>query len=204
MHDAVTMDRSRAERALRWALIELGTAGLSDQLGPDCVVTLPPHVARFDRAVAAGPVALMARRPGMGAAKPSSFSSLRAAAEPGCVALVSCPAGIGAALGSNLALHAACLGVRAIVTDGPVRDVSRLAGVGIPVLACGTSPQRPTGAAMEQMSELHLFDRTWVRGDWALLDADGLLHLDGDAVGRVAGQLAADAAGELTSLLADR
>jgi regulator of RNase E activity RraA len=196
------MDRSRAERALRWALIELGTAGLSDQLGPDCVVALPAHATRSDRAVVAGPVVLMARRPSTGTAKPSSFTSLRAAAGLGGVVLVSCPAGVGAALGSNLALHASCLGVRAIVTDGPVRDASRLGGTGIPVLACGTSPLRPAGAAMEPMPELRLFNRTWVPGDWALLDADGLLQLPGDAVGRLASQLTAGATRELVSLLA--
>jgi hypothetical protein len=135
----VAMDRSRVERAMRWALIELGTAGLSDQLGPGCVVALPPQVTRTGRAVVAG----------------------------------------------------------------PVRDVSRLDGTGIPVLACRTSPQRPVGAAMELMPELRLFNRTWVPGDWALMDADGLLQLHGDAADRLASQLAAGAADELASLLAD-
>jgi hypothetical protein len=51
----------RIERTPRWAMIELGTAGLSDELGPDVLVHEAPAIVLPADAAIAGPVVLMRR-----------------------------------------------------------------------------------------------------------------------------------------------
>jgi regulator of RNase E activity RraA len=204
----------RIERVLRWAMIEIGTAGLSDRLGPQVLVPEPPRVASPVSAAIAGPVVLMRRSrterdpsgssaaAGSSPAAGSSFAALAQAVRPGCVVLVRCEPDVGAAFGSNLALHAVCLRAQAIVTDSACRDRTRLENLGMGWAANGTDPTRPRGAAMVRVPSAALFGTEWNDGDWFLRDRDGAIRLTHDAAADAADALTESASGELADLLA--
>jgi regulator of RNase E activity RraA len=200
--DQLVDDDNLVERLLRWAMIERGTAGLSDVVGSATIA--PDHPTSFmarDSAVAGRVLLLRRQRPADGQRPPSSFDVLRAAVSPGAVVLVHCEPGIGAAFGSNIVLQAATCRAQAVVTDGAWRDATRLRSVGIPVGANGTDPTRPAGCPVVCSDSEEMFGITWHNGDWFLRDADGVLRFD-DALARsTAADLAASANGELQSLL---
>jgi regulator of RNase E activity RraA len=190
------------ERALRWALIDGGTAGLSDDLGPGVLVPAAPAVVLPAEAAVAGPVVLMRRASAGSAAPPrSSFDALRAAVRPGAVVLVHCEPGVGAAFGSNIALHAASLRAQAIVSDGPFRDRTRMVQTGVVCAAAGMAAQRPAGAPMAPVESQAMFGVTWRTGDWFLRDADAVIRLTPDLAVRTARRLADSATDELSALL---
>jgi regulator of RNase E activity RraA len=191
------------ERTLRWTLIEQGTAGLSDELGAELLAPAPPANFLPPMAAVAGPVVLLRRqRPRDGERPPSSFDVIRTEVVAGCVVLVQCEPGIGAAFGSNVALLAAACRAQAIATDGAWRDTTRLHAVGIPLGSNGADPTRPAGCPMATVPRAELFGIPWSTGDWFLRDADGVMRLDHELAQRVATRLAQSASGELASLLA--
>lgn len=199
----VELDDPAIERVLRWAMIENGAAGLSDELGRTVIVPSPPsHVLPPGAAVAGRVILFRRQRPAIGAQPPSSFVALRAAIAPGAVVMVRCEADIGAAFGSNVALQAAACRAQAILTDGAFRDTSRLQQVGIPIGSNGAVPTRPAGCPMVATDAEEMFGVTWHNGDWLLRDADGVLRLDADLAHRTASELARDPTGELAQLLA--
>jgi regulator of RNase E activity RraA len=201
----VTDEREDIERVLRWAVIERGTATLSDELGPDVIVPGGPR--RFTPAVAAiaGPVVLLRRALSSAPAAPfPSFRLMRETVHPGDVVLVGCDRSIGAAFGSNLVLMAAAMRAQAMVTDGAWRDGGRLEMVGIPVGADSTCPKRPAGHPYEVTGHLDMFGVRWRPGDWFLRDADGVLRLPAALAARAASQLMAEPGGELSGLLGGR
>ena len=83
----VELDDVAVERVLRWAMIENGAAGLSDELGRTVIVPSPPsHVLPAGAAIAGRVTLLRRQRPAIGARPPSSFVALRAAIAPGAEA----------------------------------------------------------------------------------------------------------------------
>lgn len=205
MSDLRELTASQIERALRWALIEQGSAALSDDLGADVLVPSAPAVVIPACAAIAGPVVLMHRpRAGTGGPAQSSFDALRAAARPGVVVLVHCEPGAGAAFGSNIALHAGCMRVQAIVTDGKFRDKNRLTQVGAVCGGSGSEPGRPAGAPLTQVQNESMFGTEWCTGDWFLRDADGVLRLPADLAVRTASRLADGGNVDLSALLGPR
>ena len=190
------------ERVLRWALIEQGTAGLSDELGAASIAPDPPTAFIPPSSAIAGRVVVLRRqRPVDGDRPPSSFEVIRREAFPGCVVLVRCEPGIGAAFGSNVALQAAACRAQALVTDGPWRDTGRLHAVGIPLGGNGADPTRPAGCPMVPVPRDDLFGLSWNTGDWFLRDADGVMRLDDDTARRAAARITESAGGELAALL---
>jgi regulator of RNase E activity RraA len=200
--DRLVDDDNLVERLLRWAMIEQGTAGLSDVLGAETIAPARPSsfVAR-DAAVAGRVLLLRRQRPAEGQRPPSSFDVLRGAVKPGAVVMVHCEPGIGAAFGSNIVLQAATCRAQAVVTDGAWRDATRLRSVGIPVGSNGSDPTRPAGCPVVRSESEEMFGLTWRNGDWFLRDADGVLRLDDAAARDAASELAASASGEVQSLL---
>jgi regulator of RNase E activity RraA len=195
-------DDTLVERVLRWAMIERGSAELSDSLGSHIIASSPPSSFSPPDAAVAGRVLLLRRqRPVDGSRPPSSFQVLRRHVAPGAVVLVHCDAGIGAAFGSNVVLQAAACRAQSIVTDGAWRDSARLRAVGIPVGANGTDPTRPAGCPVVVTDREDMFGVSWITGDWFLRDADGVLRLDDDLARTTATDIAASAGGELASLL---
>ena len=176
-HESASDDRS--ERALRWAVAELGTAGIADEFGRDLVLDRAPATMSPPEAAIAGRVVLMRRsRPASGQpTASSSFDTLRAAVRPGSIVLVATEPGVGATFGSNLALHVACLRAQALIADGPARDVSRMSHVSLVCGWTGSDPRRPSGAVMQEVTTVDVFGRNWSTGDWYLADADGALRL---------------------------
>jgi regulator of RNase E activity RraA len=194
---------SMVERVLRWAMIEHGSAGLSDSIGSHVIAPSPPSRFIPGATAIAGRVVLFRRqRVDRGTRSPSSFPVVRRHVTPGCVVLVRCPPGIGAGFGSNIVLQAAACRAQAIVTDGSWRDTTRLESVGLPVGANGANPTRPAGCPVVSSESEDMFGLVWNAGDWFLRDADGVLRLDDDLARRTASSLAATASGELASLLA--
>jgi|ERR1700761_8492785 len=194
------MDDLSVECVLRWAALERGTAGLSDDFGADLVV--PETPARFvpgDCALA-GRVVTVRRQPG--GEKRSSFTTLFEVVRPGCVVLVDAGRPGGAAFGSNLALAAAGAGARALITNGVARDGTRLGQLGFPVGCAGWDPRRPAAGPMTVADQVELFGVTWKPGDWLLRDHDGIVRLDPATARSIAAKVAADADRELGSLLA--
>lgn len=202
MADLGELTADQIERALRWALIEQGSAALSDDLGPDVLVPGAPEVVIPASAAIAGRTVLMRRaRAGAGRPAQSSFDALRAAVRPGIVVLVHCEPGVGAAFGSNIALHAACLRAQAIVTDGNFRDKTRLTQLGTVCGGSGSQPGRPAGAPLTQVQSESVFGTEWRTGDWFLRDADGVLRLPADVAVRTVRRLADSGNVDLTALL---
>jgi regulator of RNase E activity RraA len=197
-------DSGLTARVLRWAMIELGTAGLSDRLGRAVLASSPPPCWLPAEAALAGPVVPLARTPASGdRPAPSSFAVLRDQVVPGAVVLVRSDPAAGAAFGSNLALQAAACGAQAIVTDGVWRDTGRLRRLALPVGGFGAIPAATSGRRYAPVEALDLFGATWRGGDWFLRDDDGVARLDDGAATRLAGELAAEFGGELTALVAN-
>jgi regulator of RNase E activity RraA len=195
------MPRGHIERVLRWAVIELGTAGLSDKLGRQVVAPMAPTQVSPPGAAIAGPVVIMERARREGGEPGSSFQALSECVRPGSVVLVRAEPEVGGAFGSNVALHVACLRAQALIADGPARDTSRVALVGMPCGWVGTNPRRP-GAGMLRVPAATLFGTEWAEGDWFLRDADGVIRLDPDQAAAAAASLASEAEDQLASLLA--
>lgn len=198
-----SVDDATLERVLRWAMIERGTAELSDTIGAQYIVPSPPTSFTPRNAAVAGRVLVLCRRRPTGTSKPpSSFDVLQQSITPGAVVLVSCEPGIGASFGSNIALQAAACRAQALVTDGKWRDTTRLKSVGIPVGSNGSDPTRPAGCPVVLSESEVMFGTTWRTGDWFLRDADGVMRLDDEAARGAAEGLIANAGGELAALLA--
>jgi regulator of RNase E activity RraA len=190
------------ELVLRWAVIEHGTAELSERLAPEARAADPPAYVLPPMSAFAGKVVLLRRsRPPDGSRPASSFAEVRRRVTGGCVLLVRCEPGIGAAFGSNLALLAAARRAQAVVTDGCWRDTSRLQSVGIPLGGNGTDPTRPAGCPMVIAEREELFGVRWSNGDWLVRDADGVLRLDAVQAQRTVAELIEPASGELAALL---
>jgi len=194
------MRRDHIERVLRWAVVELGTAGLSDKLGRQVVTPMAPAQVSPPGATIAGPVVIM-ERSRRGGAPGSSFQALTDCVRPGSVVLVRTEPETGGAFGSNVALHVACLRAQALIADGPARDTSRVALVGMPCGWVGTNPRRPS-AGMLRVPAGTLFGAEWGEGDWFLRDADGVIRLDPDQAAAAAAALAKEAEDQLAPMLA--
>jgi regulator of RNase E activity RraA len=198
-------DDRMVERVLRWAMIERGTADLSDQLGAQVIAPSPPTHFSPEAVAVAGKVALFRRQRATGVGRPhSSFEVLRGSVTPGSVVLVHCEPGVGAGFGSNTLLEAATCRAQAMVTDGPRRDTSRSHAIGIPVGSNGSVPTRPSGCPMTVSESEEMFGLAWRNGDWFLCDADGVLRLEETVARQTASEIAATASGELASLLEPR
>jgi regulator of RNase E activity RraA len=117
------------------------------------------------------------------------------------VVVVTVDPDVGAAFGSNVALHAACLGAQAIMADAPLRDATRIAQVGLPCGAAGTDPRRPAGAVLTRVERTAAFGVEWADGDWFLRDQDGVIRLDAMQASVTADRLSSTATGELAALL---
>lgn len=188
-HESDSDDRS--ERVLRWAVAELGIAGIADGFGRELVLDQAPATMSPPEAAIAGRVVLMRRsRPTAGQpTAASSFDTLTAAVRPGSIVLVATEPGIGATFGSNIALHVACLRAQALIADGPARDVSRMAHVPLVCGWSGSDARRPSGAVMQEVAAAEVFGRTWATGDWYLADADGALQIPAAQADEIAGAL---------------
>jgi regulator of RNase E activity RraA len=200
--DVDSVSDDRIERVLRWALVEFGTAGLSDDLEPAVLAPQAPSLMSPSDVVIAGPVLVMRRSRDGAASGASSFDELTEHLRPGAVVLVQTDPGTGASFGSNVVLHASCLRAQAVITDGAARDRTRTVQVGLPVGSNGTDPRRPRGCAMRRVRSADLFGTTWNDADWFLRDADGVIRLEPDLARSTAARLAEDATGELAALLA--
>jgi regulator of RNase E activity RraA len=190
-----------AERVLRWAVIEHGTAGLADRDAACVVAPFAPTWVLPPEAAIAGPVVLFERRRAEGAASGASFGVLRRSVTPGSVVLVRCDRSVGAAFGSNLALEASLGRAQAILTDGACRDSRLLASTGLVVGATATDPTRPRDHPIASVDEVDLFGLGWRTGDWLLRDRDGVVRLAADVVPAVVEGLRATDDGELAALL---
>lgn len=83
-----------------------------------------------------------------------------------------------ALLGERMAQLGLRNGWRGVVLHGAVRDAGALAQLDFAVLALGTVPQRGAGTAHgEALARLELAGLTLHAGDWAVLDADGLVFV---------------------------
>lgn len=189
-------------RILRWAMVELGSAGLTDRLGQEHAVPDPPPQWLNGDVAVAGRVLLLARRPPETEVGPyASFALLAEHVFPAAVVLVQADPTRGSAFGSNLALQAAVSGAQALLTDGIWRDSSRLHLVGLPIGGFGRGAASTAGRPYTRLDALELFGVCWRDDDWLLRDADAALRLDGGAAAAAAASLAADFEGELTALI---
>jgi regulator of RNase E activity RraA len=193
------MDDLSVERVLRWAALERGTAGLSDDFGAELVTPSAPAVFVPGDQVIAGRVVTVRRQ--QGADIRSSFTTLYDVVRPGCVVLVDADPRAGAAFGSNLALAAAVAGAQALVTNGVARDSTRLALLGLPVGCAGWTPRRPAAGPMTPVDQVQMFGVTWASGDWLLRDKDGIARLDNALAATIAAAIAAGADREVRSLV---
>jgi regulator of RNase E activity RraA len=195
------MDDLSVERVLRWAAIERGTAGLSDDFGADLLTPAAPAVFVPGDRVIAGRVVTVRRQQTAGTR--SSFTTLYDVVRPGRVVLVDADPHGGAAFGSNLALAASVAGAQALITSGVARDSTRLALLGLPVGCAGWTPRRPAAGPMMPADQVQMFGVTWQPGDWLLRDQDGIVRLDNAAAISLAAGIAAHGDREVRSLVTD-
>lgn len=200
MIDVRLPDRSIA-LVLRWAVIEKGTAGLADGLGPSVVVPRPPSHFLPEAVVVCGPVILLRRERAAAAVPKTSYAVVRDAVMPGTVVLIRTDPSFGAAFGSGIALQAADSGAIAMLTNGAWRDGSRLSALGLPVGSNGADPTQPAGCPVVVSDREDLFGTTWMTGDWLLRDVDGVIRLTQEQARSTANGVAAEGSAELANLL---
>ena len=193
------MDDLSVERVLRWAALERGTAGLSDDFGAELVAPSAPAIFVPGDRVIAGRVVNVRRQ--RSADIRSSFTTLYDVVRPSCVVLVDADPQAGAAFGSNLALAAAVAGAQALVTNGVARDSTRLTMLGLPVGCAGWTPRRPAGGPMTAVDQVQMFGVSWRQGDWLLRDMDGIARLDNALAASIAAEIAAGADREVRALV---
>jgi regulator of RNase E activity RraA len=193
------MDDLSVERVLRWAALERGTAGLSDDFGAELIAPAAPTVFMPGDRVIAGRVVTLRRQRSEDIR--SSFTTLYDVVRPGCVVLADADPQAGAAFGSNLALAAAVAGAQALVTNGVARDSTRLALLGLPVGCAGWTPRRPAAGPMTPVDQVQMFGVRWRPGDWLLRDQDGIARLDHATAASIAAEIAAGANREVRSLV---
>jgi regulator of RNase E activity RraA len=193
------MDDLSVERVLRWAALERGTAGLSDDFGAELVAPSAPTVFVPGDRVIAGRVVTVRRQ--RSADIRSSFTTLYDVVRPGCVVLVEADPQAGAAFGSNLALAAAVAGAQALFTNGAARDSTRLATLGLPYGCAGWTPRRPAAGPMTPVDQVQMFGVSWRQGDWLVRDQDGVARLDHATAASIAAETAAGADREVRSLV---
>jgi regulator of RNase E activity RraA len=186
---------------LRWAVVEHGTAGLADMIGPSVVIREPPDRFMPQEAVVCGQVLLLRRERAAASGRLSSYEVVRRAVSPGIVVLIHADPTVGAAFGSGIALLAADRGAAAMITDGTWRDAGRLRTLAMPVGANGADPTRPAGCPVAPTDDETIFGAKWSSGDWLLRDADGMVRLNPEAALRAATAIAAEPTGDLISLL---
>jgi regulator of RNase E activity RraA len=194
------MDDLSVACVLRWAALERGTAGLSDEFGAELVVPGTPTLFVPGDCALAGRVVTLRRQ--HSAETRSSFTTLFEVVRAGCIVLVDTGRQAGAAFGSNLALAASMAGAQALITTGVARDGTRIAQLGFPVGCAGWGPRRPAAGPMTPADEVRMFGVTWRPGDWLLRDNDGIVRLDHAAASSIAAKVAADADREVGSLVA--
>ncbi len=194
------MDDLSVERVLRWAALERGTAGLSDDFGTELLTLAAPAIFMPGSCVIAGRVVTVRRQQTAGTR--SSFTTLYGVVRAGSVVLVDADPQAGAAFGSNLALAASVAGAQALLTSGVARDSTRLALLGLPVGCAGWTPRRPAGPMMP-VDQVQMFGVTWRQGDWLLRDQDGIVRLDNAAATSLAADIAAHGDREVRSLVTE-
>jgi regulator of RNase E activity RraA len=195
------MDDLSVRRVLRWAALERGTAGLSDDFGTELLAPAAPAIFMPGSCVIAGPVVTVRRQQTAGAR--SSFTTLYGVVHAGSVVLVDADPQAGAAFGSNLALAASVAGAQALLTSGVARDSTRLALLGLPVGCAGWTPRRPAAGPMVPVEEVQMFGVTWRSGDWLLRDQDGIVRLDSAAASSLAADIAVHGDREVRSLVTE-
>ena len=195
------MDDLSVERVLRWAALEWGTAGLSDDFGAEMLASAASEIFVPGNCVIAGRVVTVRRQRSAGAQ--SSFATLYGVVRAGCVVLVDADPQAGAAFGSNLALAASVAGAQALLTNGVARDSARLALLGLPVACAGWTPRRPAAGPMMPVDQVQMFGFTWRQGDWLLRDEDGIARLDNAAAAAIAAEIAANGHREVRSLVTE-
>lgn len=100
--------------------------------------------------------------------------------------------------GEVLATGAQAAGIVALVIDGTVRDLDRLAALQFPVFARGHSlPGAAKAGPGEIGGTVALGDVTVRTGDWLVGDADGVVAITHDALGEVISAATAREAKEL-------
>jgi regulator of RNase E activity RraA len=102
------------------------------------------------------------------------------AARPGDVLVFDTARGLGGSvLGDMLALRAAKRGVAAVVTDGHMRDLAEIAGIGLPVFARGTWPVSYVLSLIPWESDIPVQcgGALVCPGDWIVADQDGVIVL---------------------------
>lgn len=102
-----------------------------------------------------------------------------------------------AEFGAIYAQIAVRTGIAAIVTDGLIRDRDEIAGLGLPVFACGTHPASPADPTPGRIGlPLELHGATIACGDVIAGDDDGLVVIPRAALSLVRDKLAAQRARE--------
>ncbi|WP_160071395.1 NAD(P)-binding domain-containing protein [Pseudoclavibacter sp. 8L] len=113
-----------------------------------------------------------------------------------------------ALLGELIAERAVNAGVRGIIVDGAVRDVSAIAEIGLPVWAVAVSPAGPYKSGPGRVGEtISLGGAICSTGDYVVADEDGVLVLPLDraaAALRAGRAVLADEAGRRVEILRQR
>lgn len=88
--------------------------------------------------------------------------------------------------GELLSTHATATGVRGMVTNGAVRDISGIREIGFPVFAQAVTPRGPSGSEeTERNVQVTVGGATIDPGDVLVGDESGVIVIDHDAVGVV-------------------
>lgn len=88
--------------------------------------------------------------------------------------------------GELLSTHATATGVRGIVTNGAVRDISGIRDIGFPVFARATTPRGPSGSEeAEQNVQVSVGGAPIAPGDVLVGDESGVVVIERDAVEEV-------------------
>jgi 4-hydroxy-4-methyl-2-oxoglutarate aldolase len=170
-----------ADAALRARLERLSSSGVGDASGKRRI--LSPAIRRL-----AGSGTFAGRAVTARCEKGSVSAVLRALDEcgPGAVLVVHGP-GEWAYFGELTGADAVRVGAVAIVVDGLVRDLERLATVGLHVFAHGLTPRGASPPGGGDVNVPLLVGDVEVRpGDWLVGDVDGIVVLAPDEVEAVA------------------
>jgi 4-hydroxy-4-methyl-2-oxoglutarate aldolase len=170
-----------ADEALRARLERLSSSGVGDASGKRRI--LPPAIRRLSGNGTFAGRAVTAR------CEEGSVSAVLRALEvcgPGAVLVVHAP-GEWAYFGELTGADAVRVGAVAIVVDGLVRDLERLATIGLHVFARGLTPRgaSPPGSGDVNVP-LRIGDVEVRPGDWLVGDVDGIAVLAPDEVEPVA------------------
>jgi 4-hydroxy-4-methyl-2-oxoglutarate aldolase len=176
------------------ALSAWDTPALSNAL--DALRLRPANVGRSDGSIqliaGSGPMVgvavtarMVAREPGDDGIPVSRLhKAVAGAGGPVVVVLEDCddPAGAGAFLGEVNGSLLAALGVHGVVTNGRVRDVNELRGLGYAVYAAGLCVARSYMRLVDVGTEVSVAGLTVQPGDLLHADEHGVLQIPADAV----------------------